>query len=98
MKIVIDIPEDMYNDIQKHLTDDDQCYALSDYKLREVIRNGKSYEDRPQGEWIDCGEYYRCPFCSNWVLTVDGKPNYCDECGADMRGKENEKMHRTPMD
>lgn len=44
--------------------------------------------ERPTGEWIDCGEYYKCPFCSNWILTVDGKPNYCDECGADMRGEE----------
>lgn len=42
---------------------------------------------RPQGEWIDCGNYYRCPFCENWFPTEDGKPKFCDECGADMRGK-----------
>jgi hypothetical protein len=86
MKVVIDIPDDDYEYI-KLLHE-----GLTDYqttlKLYRAVKNGKPFEERPQGEWIDCGEYYRCPFCSNWVLTVDGKPNYCDECGADMRGKE----------
>lgn len=50
-------------------------------KALETVGNS----DKLQGEWIDCGNYYKCPFCENWVLEVDGKPNYCDECGADMR-------------
>lgn len=91
MKVIIDIPEDMYNDIQKYLTDNSQCYALSDYELREVIRNGKSYKERPQGEWI-VGQYmdchsdilpkYTCPFCGEVAYR---KYDFC-HCGADMRG------------
>ena len=56
-----------------------------DYAFR-AIEN-----ERPQGEWIDCGNYYKCPFCENWVLTSEGKPKFCDECGADMRGDKNEE-------
>jgi len=65
--------------------------SLTEYDLnmREAYEAGyekakKEYE-RPQGEWVDCGEYYKCPFCENWVLTVDGKPKFCGECGAKMR-------------
>lgn len=40
MKLIIDIPEEQYNDIVKHLTDNDGNYAYSDFNLREIIRNG----------------------------------------------------------
>ena len=43
---------------------------------------------RPKGEWIlvsrNC---WKCPFCQE--LTNEGK-NFCHNCGADMRGEENE--------
>lgn len=52
------------------------------------FRHGKEKYERPQGEWIDCGAYYKCPFCGNFVLPVDGKPKFCDECGAELRGTE----------
>ena len=69
---------------------------ITEQDIKDAIRYGfvEGYEmaqakyQRPQGEWIDCGAYYKCPFCENLVLTVDGKPKFCDECGADMRGKE----------
>lgn len=40
MELIIDIPEEQYNDIVKHLTDNDGNYAYSDFNLREIIRNG----------------------------------------------------------
>ena len=43
MKLTIDIPEEQYNDIVKHLTDNDGNYAYSDFNLREIIRNGTPY-------------------------------------------------------
>lgn len=43
MKLIIDIPEEQYNDIVKHLTDNDGNYAYSDFNLREIIRNGTPY-------------------------------------------------------
>lgn len=52
-----------------------------------------------QGEWIiDQNEkfyHYKCPFCGFWAtgdfLCTNGNldlPNFCEKCGADMRGKE----------
>lgn len=48
--------------------------------------------DRPRGEWIVHGEppwYVReCSKCgTKWhQWSGDSSPNYCGECGADMRG------------
>lgn len=91
MKIVIDISADMYNDIQKHLTDDSQCYALSDYELREVIRNGKSYEERPIGHWKD---HRWCSNCGCGIPTdvygggiTEEEAHFCVECGARMEAE-----------
>lgn len=70
MKLIIDIPEEQYNDIVKHLTDNDGNYAYSDFNLREIIRNGTPYN--PTGDCIsrealkeqinatdfDCGDFY----------------------------------------
>jgi len=41
MKIVIDISEEMYMDCINNVTDEDKCYAYSDYCLRYAIRNGQ---------------------------------------------------------
>lgn len=46
--------------------------------------------ERPHGEWVEDGAYYKCPFCSNFVLNDYGKPYFCDHCGADMREGEAE--------
>ena len=54
--------------------------------------------DRPKGEWIDTGKdkehlhplsarWYRCSVCG---LETNTKTNYCFDCGADMRGEDNE--------
>ena len=53
--------------------------------IAEVMNMPSVQTIRPKGHWIDCGSYYRCPFCENFVTENDGKPNYCDECGADLR-------------
>ena len=50
MELIIDIPEEQYNDIVKHLTDNDGNYAYSDFNLREIIRNGTPYN--PSGDCI----------------------------------------------
>lgn len=62
------------------------------YKLS--ITNGKEY-DRPQGEWIyhdklnmyfckDCGLLE--PFTKEEIEEGIKLPNFCQQCGADMRG------------
>lgn len=58
------------------------------------------YPDRPQGEWIDDGTELGCQ-CINCGKTLDEyidnldednhlaeSPNYCPNCGADMRGEK----------
>ena len=50
---------------------------------------------RPKGRWVDhCVRDWRCSECgekANKIRNVDGycyddKPNFCPNCGADMRG------------
>lgn len=49
--------------------------------------------DRPQGEWIeqedDYHHYWECSECGMGV-GLDDIRNYCPNCGADMRGDDNE--------
>lgn len=63
----------------------------------------KVLEERPQGEWITFPTNHsiiQCPECTALLnnLRVDvfkdkiGKMNYCPNCGADMRGKDNGKL------
>lgn len=88
MKIVINITESYYN----------ACKRLQKQGIAQVaeaiIANGKPYEERPQGEWIfnTTWQDYECNNCHNWVRKRQGElPNFCGNCGADMRGgKENE--------
>lgn len=70
-------------------------------QFAEEIENLK----RPQGEWVICNQdnegihKIECPFCkcvkgSDFggliTLTFDRFPPFCENCGADMRGKERE--------
>lgn len=66
-----------------------ECVDCHDYS------NYVHYEERPQGEWIDEGQYaeghdehaYRCKKCGYHIIE---KPNmisenrFCRNCGADM--------------
>jgi len=85
MKIVIDIPEDMYKDAN--------ILIVKDFpELKNAIINSTPYEERPCGKWI-VGEYmdchsdilpkYTCPFCGKVVYR---KYDFC-HCGADLRGE-----------
>lgn len=46
--------------------------------------------ERQRGRWIEyIPEHGKCPFCGNQVDLLGGKANnFCGECGADMRQKE----------
>ena len=49
--------------------------------------------DRPRGEWIeqedDYHHYWECSECGMGV-GLDDIRNFCPNCGADMRGKDDE--------
>lgn len=73
-------------------------YAEAVNLVERLIANGVTIRER--GEWIVheddwCGTYYTCSACKCDWTTVDGRPQennmrYCPECGADMRGKNDE--------
>ena len=52
--------------------------------------------DRPQGEWIEQEDCWQCSECGDeYVLEVDVKPidakmYYCPNCGARMKGADDE--------
>lgn len=48
--------------------------------------------ERESGAWIEyIPEHGECPFCGNHVDLLNGKANnFCGECGADMRGKQDD--------
>ena len=55
-----------------------------------------SNPERKTGEWIektevvDCSTFHdrRCSLCGCWVGM--SRPNFCPNCGADMRGEQDE--------
>lgn len=58
-------------------------------------------EDKPQGEWIDKGTYAECSNCGadsgtqyDGIEPVPRKTNYCPNCGAYMKGVDNEAIGR----
>ena len=99
MKLIIDMPDKVWNKA-KEKGDLDMCGI----ELYERVMNGIPYEERPKGEWIkdcedcDCINCYesgarftrkdcsgRCSVCGEYECCTD---NFCPNCGADMRGKE----------
>ena len=85
MKLIIDIDADVYDDIEHNKGE----YINT---LNWAVRNGIPYEERPQGEWI---HYLGCGIgkavCSECGQVGEIK-KYCGNCGAYMRGNNNENL------
>lgn len=72
----------------------DYCGGHQDCKYYPNCENLKSIEqlpsaqpERKNGKWlVDEDGNMECPFCGNTC----GFGNYCNECGADLRGESNE--------
>ena len=83
MKIVIDIPDELY----------EECKRLGDSRdtLFEAIRQSIPYEERPTGKWIYKNfKDYECS-CCGYSDDNDVAP-YCWYCGARMEKEaENDK-------
>ena len=72
-------------------SDEHQAWYKADdvYKALEAVPSA----DRPQGEWIFTNNTLRV--CDEWECDQCGnisfeKTNFCDRCGADMRGERDE--------
>ena len=65
-----------------------ECPEFQGWSL-ELMKNAPPVAPSGQsGEWIDCGSYYKCPFCEEIELESDGKTNFCPNCGAKMKGAD----------
>lgn len=68
-------------------------YTFEEAFQKSVCEQKLYCPERPQGEWIfnTTWQDYECNNCHNWVRKRQGElPNFCGNCGADMRGKEND--------
>ena len=64
MKLIIDIPDELYNQLRE-----DHSYNSAKIAYRELM-NGKPYEERPQVECKDCKYFFdtvgRCDNCNRY--------------------------------
>ena len=71
---------------------------IMDSEYKELKLAIKALKERSQGKWRKIGEEYynwhnhtviKCSHCG-YVKNIPGEitPNFCEECGADMRGEE----------
>lgn len=96
MKLIIDIPEERFKDIQRiaSVQIDSNHFKTAE----QIISNGIPYEERPTGHWEKTGtKIYHCSHCG--CVDSIGFANFCWLCGADMRERETqpstEKVEKT---
>lgn len=82
MKLIIDIPDEMYNCIKKD--------TESEMYIIDVIKKGIPYEEKPQGKWLigernGEGYDYYCSRCMQVTLEDINRINFCPKCGAKMQ-------------
>ena len=84
--------EDAVKAINKALDRETLLYGLVRKIAVDAIRSIPS-ADRPQGEWIeqedDYHHYWECSKCGMGV-GLDDIRNYCPNCGARMKGADDE--------
>ena len=54
-----------------------------------IMLSEKARADRPQGEWIDDGFAHHCSECGKQGVGIEYY-NYCPNCGARMKGADDE--------
>ena len=83
MKLVIDIPEEYYDLLQRF--DEDKCTMDM-----LILKSATPLEEKKTNtaEWIrqtdKTKKMYGWCFCSNCNAYIGSKPNYCSSCGRKM--------------
>ena len=85
MKLLIDIDDNVFT----RLFDNGIDTSAEDRRIIDrAVRNGTPYEERPQGKWITdyTAKQKRVVACNKCnCISIQGKSNFCPNCGADMR-------------
>lgn len=80
--------------------DKEELNRIVDEQVIKPIENGElvlKKEERPTGHWIPkvCNFYwyrqFACSECEHEIISAKGLPNYCQNCGAKMKGIYNEQ-------
>ena len=61
--------------------------CLSEFKRAREYINALPTIEPKHGEWIDFKNGWKCNACEKWNSE---KSKFCPNCGADMRGENNE--------
>lgn len=69
---------------------DEKLYERIMQILGERIKPSPSAEPRKKGKWIDTGSGQECSVCGEIQYGYDNYRRFCANCGADMRGEQNE--------
>jgi len=90
----IDDLADEFSEIDENGLHSERWCGIMDAK--QIIINAPFVSDRPQGEWIEVDDYFircKCSICGweshKYEDDVYGMP-YCPNCGAKMKGADNE--------
>ena len=86
-------------------SDSEVRYGDTKYHYDKVMKRVEALEmaikaleqARPKGKWsrpsvvaMPYSFAYECPICRQWGNIQTFEPNYCPNCGADMRGEGDE--------
>ena len=80
-------------------TEHDYCFPCKEI-LKRIDDQPAAQPERKRGFWwaIEKGEKgysagnFRCSVCGKPNVSYIPKPNFCQNCGADMRGEQNDKQ------
>lgn len=87
MKLIIDISE--YN--QEWIRNTYGIPQDIDVCIARAIMNGVPYEsERKRGKWVNTGSGQECSVCHEIQYGYDNHRYFCPNCGADMRGEQDE--------
>lgn len=90
MKLIIDVPEEVYEAL-KGIAED--ATSLDPYSLADIIVNkSESYEERPQAEWlyfegVSTSGYLECSKCGETDFHKRYS-NFCPNCGKYMKNRK----------
>ena len=63
-----------------------ECHEYTVKELDEAFTLAiKALEERPRGEWLRANGTYYCSCCKHYAYESQ-KFDFCQDCGADMRG------------